>query len=395
MISLYIALKKLYDSKKPISEKNDPNIAKDKMKSMTTYFTNYRLNISSISGLEGLLGSSTAFAMNKCYRTEKNKHLFIRHGKNGVIYFYGEKGIERARSQELKDRAYRSNDTTELFPIVVLVLDVDYHDEGDTKPLSDQQMHDKLKAMNINHIICRTSDPNNQYAYRIFIETLPIEQTAEKLKAIYAVANEKLGINSDLAVTDKARMFFCYASSRPSLKSFYDGKAFEITSDEISKKQSELKTLPIKILSTQNDKPRKNSVAKDFSSLGDIKIYREPEVIRKNDWVDFSALKKSKALNDEDNIKKFLIEKMDAIFSESYAFSIRVNDKNPSGHFKKVNDHFIFTDFGETQNGNDLLEFYSTHKGLSLSQAAKEICDYFWGRKWIGGEYDDNIEGLE
>ena len=281
-----------------------------------------------------------------------------------------------------------------MFPIVVLVLDVDYH-EGDTKPLSDQQMHDKLKAMNINHIICRTFDPNNQYAYRIFIETLPIEQTAENLKAIYAVANEKLGINSDLAVTDKARMFFCYASSRPSLKSFYDGKAFEITSDEISKKQSELKTLPVKILSTQNDEPRKNSVAKDFSSLGDIKIYREPEVIRKNDWVDFSALKKSKALNDEDNIKKFLIEKMDAIFSESHTFSIRANDKNPSGHFKKVNDHFIFTDFGETQNGNDLLEFYSTHKGLSLSQAAKEICDYFWKRKWIGGEYDDNIEGLE
>jgi|GEM_PF-2266752 hypothetical protein len=391
---LYIALKKLYDPKKPISEKNDPNIAKDKMKSRATYFTNYCLNISSISGLEGLLSSSAAFAMNKCYQTEKNKHLFIRHGKNGVIYFYGENGKERARSQEPKDRAYRSNDTTELFPIVVLVLDVDYH-EGDTKPLSDQQMHDKLKAMNINHIICRTSVPNNQYAYRIFIETLPIEQTAENLKAIYAVANEKLGINSDLAVTDKARMFFCYASSRPSLKSFYDGKVFEITSDEISKKQSELKTLPVKILSTQDDKPRKNFVAKDFSSLGDIKIYREPEVIRKNDWVDFSALKKSKAINDEDNIKKFLIEKMDAIFSESHAFSIRANDKNPSGHFKKVNDHFIFTDFGETQNGNDLLEFYSTHKGLSLSQAAKEICDYFWGRKWIGGEYDDNIEGLE
>lgn len=118
-------------------------------------------------------------------------------------------------------------------------------------------------------------------------------------------------------------------------------------------------------------------------------------MIRKNDWVDFSALKKSKALNDEDNIKKFLIEKMDAIFSESHAFSIRANDKNPSRHFKKVNDHFIFTDFGETQNGNDLLEFYSTHKGLSLSQAAKEICDYFWKRKWIGGEYDDNIKGLE
>ena len=394
MISLYIALKKFYDPKKPISEKNDPNIAKDKMKSRATYFTNYCLNISSISGLEGLLSSSAAFAMNKCYQTEKNKHLFIRYGKSGVIYFYGKKGIEPAREQNSKVKAYRSKETTELFPIVVLVLDVDYH-EGDTKPLSDQQMHDKLKAMNINHIICRTFDPNNQYAYRIFIETLPIEQTAENLKAIYAVANEKLGINSDLAVTDKARMFFCYAGSRPSLKSFYDGKAFEITSDEISKKQSELKTLPVKILSTQNDEPRKNSVAKDFSSLGDIKIYREPEVIRKNDWVDFSALKKSKALNDEDNIKKFLIEKMDAIFSESHAFSIRANDKNPSGHFKKVNDHFIFTDFGETQNGNDLLEFYSTHKGLSLSQAAKEICDYFWERKWIGGEYDDNIEGLE
>lgn len=391
---LYIALKIFYDPKKPISEKNDPNIAKDKMKSRATYFTNYCLNVSSISGLESLLSSSAAFAMNKCYRTEKNKHLFIRHGKSGVIYFYGEKSKEPARSQEPKDRAYRSNDTTELFPIVVLVLDVDYH-ERETKPLSDQQMHDKLKAMNINHIICRTSDPNNQYAYRIFIETLPIEQSAENLKAIYAVANEKLGINSDLAVTDKARMFFCYASSQPSLKSFYHGKAFEITSDEILKKQSELKTLPVKILSTQDDKPRKNSVAKDFLSLGDIKIYREPEVIRKNDWVDFSALKKSKALNDEDNIKKFLIEKMDAIFSESYAFSIRVNDKNPSGHFKKVNDHFIFTDFGETQNGNDLLEFYSAHKRLSLSQAAKEICDYFWGRKWIGGEYDDNIEGLE
>ena len=393
-MELYIAIKMFYDPKETVSNKNNPNITKEEMKSRATYFTNYRLNISSISGLEGLLGSSAAFAMNKCYRTEKNKHLFIRHGKNGVIYFYGEKGKERARSQEPKDRAYRSNDTTELFPIVVLVLDVDYH-EGDTNPLSDQQMHDKLKAMNINHIICRTSVPNNQYAYRIFIETLPIEQTAENLKAIYAVANEKLGINSDLAVTDKARMFFCYASSRPSLKSFYDGKAFEITSDEISKKQSELKTLPVKILSTQNDEPRKNSVAKNFSSLDDIKIYREPEVIRKNDWVDFSALKKSKALNDEDNIRKFLIEKMDAIFSESHAFSIRANDKNPSGHFKKVNDHFIFTDFGETQNGNDLLEFYSTHKGLSLSQAAKEICDYFWKRKWIGGEYDDNIEGLE
>lgn len=391
---LYIALKKLYDPKVPVSNKNNPNITKEGMKSRAKYFTNYCLNIPSFSDLEGLLSSSAAFAMNKCYRTEKNKHLFIRHGKNGVIYFYGEKGKERALSQEPKDRAYRSNDTTELFPIVVLVLDVDYH-EGDTKPLSDQQMHDKLKAMNINHIICRTSDPNNQYAYRIFIETLPIEQTAENLKAIYAVANEKLGINSDLAVTDKARMFFCYASSRPSLKSFYDGKAFEITSDEISKKQSELKTLPVKILSTQNDEPRKNSVAKDFSSLGDIKIYRELEVIRKNDWVDFSALKKSKTLNNEDNIKKFLIEKMDAIFSESHAFSIRANDKNPSGHFKKVNDHFIFTDFGETQNGNDLLEFYSAHKRLSLSQAAKEICDYFWGRKWIGGEYDDNIEGLE
>ena len=220
---LYIALKKLYDSKKPISEKNDPNIAKDKMKSMATYFTNYRLNISSISRLEGLLGSSAAFAMNKCYRTEKNKHLFVRHGKNGVIYFYGENSKEHARSQEPKDRAYRSKETTELFPIVVLVLDVDYH-EGETKPLSDQQMHDKLKAMNINHIICRTSDPNNQYAYRIFIETLPIEQTAENLKAIYAVANEKLGINSDLAVTDKARMFFCYASSRSSLKSCLHGR---------------------------------------------------------------------------------------------------------------------------------------------------------------------------
>lgn len=157
---LYIALKKLYDSKKPISEKNDPNIAKDKMKSMATYFANYRLNISSISRLEGLLGSSAAFAMNKCYRTEKNKHLFVRHGKNGVIYFYGENSKEHARSQEPKDRAYRSKETTELFPIVVLVLDVDYH-EGETKPLSDQQMHDKLKAMNINHIICRTSDPNN------------------------------------------------------------------------------------------------------------------------------------------------------------------------------------------------------------------------------------------
>lgn len=391
---LYIAIKMFYDPEESVSNKNNPNITKEEMKSRATYFTNYRLNIPSFSDLESLLSSSAAFAMNKCYRTEKNKHLFIRHGKNGVIYFYGEKSKERARSQEPKDRAYRSNDTTELFPIVVLVLDVDYH-EGETKPLSDQQMHDKLKAMYINHIICRTSDPNNQYAYRIFIETLPIEQTPENLKAIYAVANEKLGINSDLAVTDKARMFFCYASSRPSLKSFYHGKAFEITSDEILKKQSELKTLPVKILSTQDDKPRKNSVAKDFSSPDDIKIYREPEVIRKNDWVDFSALKKSKALNDEDNIKKFLIEKMDAIFSESHAFSIRANDKNPSGHFKKVNDHFIFTDFGETQNGNDLLEFYSAHKGLSLSQAAKEICDYFWKRKWIGGEYDDNIEGLE
>lgn len=393
-MELYIAIKMFYDPKETVSNKNNPNITKEEMKSRATYFTNYCLNISSISGLEGLLSSSAAFAMNKCYQTEKNKHLFIRHGKNGVIYFYGEKSKERARSQEPKDRAYRSNDTTELFPIVVLVLDVDYH-EGETKPLSDQQMHDKLKAMNIDHIICRMSDPNNQYAYRIFIETLPIEQTPENLKAIYAVANEKLGKNSDLAVTDKARMFFCYASSRPSLKSFYHGKAFEITSDEILKKQSELKTLPIKILSTQDDKPRKNFVVKDFLSLGDIKIYREPEVIRKNDWVDFSALKKSKALGDEDNIKKFLIEKMDAIFSESHAFSIRANDKNPSGHFKKVNDHFIFTDFGKTQNGNDLLEFYSTHKGLSLFQAAKEICDYFWKRKWIGGEYDDNIEGLE
>lgn len=103
---LYIALKKFYDPKKPISEKNDPNIAKDKMKSRATYFTNYRLNISSISGLEGLLGSSAAFAMNKCYRTEKNRHLFIQ--QNGTIYFYGKKGIESAREQNSKVKAYRT-----------------------------------------------------------------------------------------------------------------------------------------------------------------------------------------------------------------------------------------------------------------------------------------------
>ena len=197
-----------YDPKEPVSNKNNPNIMKEEMKGRARYFTNYCLNILSLSALESLFGSSVAFAMNKCYQTKNNKRLFIRHGgKNGIIYFYGKKGIEPAREQNSKVKAYRSNDTTVLFPIVVLVLDVDYH-EGDTKPLSDQQMHDKLKAMNINHIICRTSDPNNQYAYRIFIETLPIEQTAENLKAIYAVANEKLGINSDLAVTDKARMFF-------------------------------------------------------------------------------------------------------------------------------------------------------------------------------------------
>ena len=224
-MELYIAIKMFYDPKETVSNKNNPNITKEEMKSRATYFTNYCLNISSISGLESLLGSSIAFAMNKCCRTEKNKHLFIRHGKSGVIYFYGEKSKEPARSQEPKDRAYRSNDTTELFPIVVLVLDVDYH-EGDTKPLSDQQMHDKLKTMNINHIICRTSDPNNQYAYRIFIETLPIEQSAENLKAIYAVANEKLGINSDLAVTDKARMFFLLCKFSTFFKVFLWRKGF-------------------------------------------------------------------------------------------------------------------------------------------------------------------------
>ena len=96
---LYIAIKMFYDPKVPVSNKNNPNITKEEMKSRAKYFTNYRLNISSISGLEGLLSSSAAFAMNKCYQTEKNKHLFIRHGKNGVIYFYGKKGKEPARSQ--------------------------------------------------------------------------------------------------------------------------------------------------------------------------------------------------------------------------------------------------------------------------------------------------------
>lgn len=144
-----------------------------------------------------------------------------RHTKSSTGYRYDKTTFKELYKILITDVAFcpfeftngvRSNDNI-LGKTKWLALDID------NSLITDEECHNQLE--DINHHICRTSDSNNPYKFRLLVELdAPIDVPISCWRQFLQEINAELGINSDLLA--KSQIFYGYSSSKDTLFSNID-----------------------------------------------------------------------------------------------------------------------------------------------------------------------------
>ncbi|MBQ7270410.1 MAG: hypothetical protein IJR18_01830 [Campylobacter sp.] len=278
---------------------------------------------------------------------------------------------------------YRSKSNVD-YPVTIEFLPLDI----DKTTLSIDTMHEMLMDNDLNHILVATSNPNEAFKYRLFLQINPTTIKSEyEYQQLFS--NIPDYISFDTNCTDIARCFFIYENSAYTIKEYFKGNPLGIHKKE---KSCNASLSPLCNRTTAKSEARSSSV-KGFEKH---KLTTIPNTLktqkylcaRDKSWYNYEAIRYNPVLLDEANIYKLLKtlakqypDKIRLSDTGRFKYSVRLDEKVCSGNFYFSDDpdygtHCImFKDLGTTENSCDIIDFCAKLAfGNTTKQSRDRIC---------------------
>lgn len=271
-----------------------------------------------------------------------------------------------------------------ILPTTIEFLSLDI----DETTLSIDEMHEILRDNDLNHILVATSNPDNAYKYRLFLQ---IQSTTinseEEYKSLFNDIPDY--IKFDTACTDIVRDFFIYANSAYTIKEYFKGNSLGIH----KKANASLSLLCNR--TTAKSEARSSSV-KGFlkhklTTIPNTLKTQKYLCAKDKSWYSYEAIRYNPVLLDEANIHKLLKalarqypNKIRLSDTDRFKYSIRLDENICSGNFYFSDDpdygnHCImFKDLGDKENQHtcDIIDFCSKLiYGNTTKQSRDKICE--------------------
>ena len=288
-------------------------------------------------------------------------------------------GVIIANSVALKNGYRKKKNAILPATIEFLALDID------KTTLSIDEMHEILREeFDLNHILVATSDPDEAYKYRLFLQTTPIIiKSEEEYKSLFDDIPSY--IEFDKVCIDIARPFFIYANSAYTIKEYFKGNPLEIKENEIDR------TISLSMCSraerseahSSNGKLTKYTLKR--SELSNTLKTRKCLWWNKNNktWYAYEVIHSHPKLLDEENIYKLLqnlakykADKIRLSPTEKRKFSIRPDEKVCSCGFFFSNDCILFNDLGTDEESYDIIDFLAKLLHGKIDKSSRDdICE--------------------
>lgn len=262
--------------------------------------------------------------------------------------------------------------------IEFLALDIDKTE------LAIDTIHEILmEEFNLNHILVATSDPNEAFKYRLFLQVKPTEiQSEYEYQQLFE--NIPDYISYDTNCKDIARCFFIYENSAYTIKEYFNGNPLTINQNEIDR------TTPSSMCSRAERSEAHSSNGKltkytlNRSELSNTLKTRRYLYAKDKSWYAYEVIHSHPELLDENNIYKLLkqlskqhSDKIRLSNTEKRKFSIRPDEKVCSSGFFFSNDCILFKDLGRTDEfAYDIIDFCAKLIHGKIDKSSRDdICE--------------------